>query len=173
MTQRQQPTPAETGTSAQPQGAGPVTPLPYRGAPSGAVMASEPALMALRTTRPWALLFALVLFAYAAVGGAVGVAWLVVLVWKFVAGPPPSRPFIVWQSVNLLFAPIALVGGVLAVRYYRAAGRAYWRRSSDDLEQASLALKRLWGWAGVAIIVPIVFAVLMIIAALLTHEFPG
>ena len=124
-------------------------------------------------TRPWALAFAVLLFMYAGVGGAVGVGWLVVLIWRLVAGPAPTRPFITVFSINLLFAPIALVGAVLVISYFRAAGRAYWRRNSDDLERASIALKRLWLWAGVTVIVLIAFPVCMVVAAVLTGEWPG
>ena len=173
MTRRQEATIAPTGTPARAEAAGAVGPLPYRDAPTGAVVASEATLIALRKTRPWAMLFAVFLFAYAAAGGAAGVVWLVFLVARFVTGPRPTPPFIVWQSINLLFAPLALAGGLLAVAYFRAAGRAYWRRGSDDLERASIALNRLWRWAGVTIIILVAFPVLMFIAALLTHEFPG
>jgi hypothetical protein len=79
----------------------------------------------------------------------------------------------VW-SINLLFAPIALAGGVLAIGYFRAAGRAYWRRNSDDLERASTALKRLWLWAGVTMIILIAFPAIMIVVAMfVTHDWPG
>jgi len=148
--------------------------LPYEGAPMGSVVASESALEALRKTRPWAMGFAVLLFAYAAPGGAVGVGWLGILLYRLVVGPPPGRPFINFASVNLLFAPIALAGGLLAVAYFRAAGRAYWRRSSDDLERASIALNRLWLWAGMATIVLIAFPVCMILVAMfVTHDWPG
>ena len=173
MTQRQPATPAQTATSAHPAAAGPAATLPYRDAPTGPVVASEAALLALKNTRPWAMLFAIFLFGYATVGGAIGVGWLVILISRFASGPPPTRPFIVWQSINLLFAPLALVGGLLAIAYLRAAGRAYWRRSSDDLEHASIALKRLWRWAGVGLIILIAFPVLMVVAAMLTGEWPG
>jgi len=150
------------------------SPLPYQNAPMGAVVASEAALQALRKTRPWAMAFAVLLFMYAAAGGAVGVGWLIFLVYRFYAGPRLTPPFINFASINLLFAPIALAGGLLAVAYFRAAGRAYWRRSSDDLERASIALKRLWLWAGVATIVLIAFPVCIILVGMfITHDWPG
>ena len=117
-----------------------------------------------------ALGFAILLLAYAALGGAAGVLWLIDLVDKLVTRPPPGRPFITALSVNLLFAPIALAGGVLAIIYSSAAGRAH---NSDDLERASIALKRLRLWAGVAVVVLIAFLVCMAVAAVLTGEFPG
>lgn len=127
----------------------------------------------IRVTRPWALGFSVLLFTYALVGGAVGVQWLIGLVDGLVAGPPPSRPFITASSVNLLFAPIALVGGVLASGYFTAAGCADWRHNPDDLERASIALNRLRLWAGATAIVLIAFLACMAVAAVLTGEFPG
>ena len=118
-------------------------------------------------------MFAVLLFLYAAAGGAVGVGWLAVLVKRHVAGPPPRPPFINLLSIHLLFAPLALAGGVLAVGFFRAAGRAYWRLNLDDLERASIALKRLWLWAGVMMIILILFPAAMVIAAILTGEWPG
>ena len=163
MTQRQQ------GTSA-----GPVATLPYQDPPTGPVVASEAALEALAKTRPWVMAFAVLLFTYAAAGGAVGVVWLFILVTRLVTGPPPRPPFINPASVNLLFAPIALAGGVLAVGFFRAAGRAYRRRISADLERASVALKRLWLWAGVTMIVLIALpAIVIFIAMFVTHDWPG
>jgi hypothetical protein len=151
-----------------------VTTLPYQDAPRGAVVASEAALVALRKTRPWALLLAIVLFSYAAAGGAVGVGWLGVLVWRLAKGPAPTPPFITVASINLLFAPLALAGGVLTAGFFRAAGRAYWRRESDGLERASIALKRLWLWAGVTVILLIAFPAIMILVAMfVTHDWPG
>jgi hypothetical protein len=170
MTQRQQ------GTSAQPPSAAPglAATLPYQDPPTGPVVASEAALEALRRTRPWAMGFAALLFLYAAAGGAVGIGWLTLLFVKLVAGPPPKPPFINLASINLLFAPIALAGGLLAVSYFRAAGRACWRRSSDDLERASVALRRLWLWAGVATMLFIAVPVCMVLIAMfVTHDWPG
>ena len=66
------------------------------------------------------------------------------------------------------------MGGVLALGYFRAAGRTYWRRNSDDLERASIALKRFWLWAGVTVIVLIAFPAIMIaVAMFVTHDWPG
>jgi uncharacterized membrane protein YbhN (UPF0104 family) len=170
MTQRQQGTSSQRLAELMEVGAT----LPYQDAPTGAVVASDAALEALRKTRPWAMGFAVLLFAYAAAGGAVGAGWLGILVYRLFAGPPPTRPFINVASINLLFAPIALAGGLLAVAYFRAAGRAFWRRSSDDLERASVALRRLWLWGGVATIVLIAFPVCMILVAMfVTHDWPG
>ena len=167
MTQREQ------GASAQPLATAGAT-LPYQDPPRGAVMASEAALEAFRKTRPWAMSFAVLLFTYAAAGGAVGVGWLGILFYRLFAGPRPTPPYINLASINLLFAPIALAGGLRAVAYFRAAGRAYRRRDSDDLERAVIALKRLWLWAGVATIVLIAFPVCMILVAMfVTHDWPG
>jgi hypothetical protein len=126
-----------------------------------------------RVTRPWALGLSVLLLAYAAVGGTVGVLWLIDLAGRLGAGPPPTRPFITAWSVNLLFAPIALAGGVLAIGYSSAAGYTNRRHDADDLERASIALRRLRLWAGVAVIVLVAFLACMAVAAVLTGEFPG
>jgi hypothetical protein len=161
-------------TSAETAAAGPVGTLHYQDPPAGAVFASEAALAALRKTRPWAMLFAVLLFAYAAAGGAVGVVWLVGLVSGLVKGPAPKPPFVTAMSINLLFAPIAMLGGTAAIGYFRAAGYAYRRRDADDLERAAVALNRLWLWAGVAVIVLIALpAVMIAIAMFVTHDWPG
>src|SRR3954469_3150262 len=102
MTQRKQGTSSQRLAELMEVGAT----LPYQDAPTGAVVASDAALEALRKTRPWAIGFAVLLFAYAAAGGAVGAGWLVILVYRLFAGPPPTRPFINVASINLLFAPI-------------------------------------------------------------------
>ncbi|MDG3004395.1 hypothetical protein [Paludisphaera mucosa] len=88
-------------------------------------------------TRPWALGFSVLLLTYAAVGGTAGVMWLVALTEQFAAGPPPGRPFFTAWSVNLLFAPVALVGGVLTVECFCAAWLVSWRDDSSDLSRAS------------------------------------
>ena len=155
MTQQRQGTATQAGTSAAPVAPGPEALEPFANA------------------RPWVLLFTVLLYGYAAVGGAVGVAWGVVLAVRLVTGPAPTRPFITVWSINLLFAPIAFVGAVLATGYFRAAGRASLRRNPDDLERASIALKRLWLWAGVMMIVLIAFTAAMVVAAVLTGEWPG
>ena len=176
MTHRHQGTSAPSATSSPllDGAAAAGTTLAYQDAPTGAVVASEAALDAFRRTRPWAMGFAVLLFMYAAAGGAAAIVWLVVLVSRLYAGPPPGRPFITVASINLLFAPIALAGGVLAVAYFRAAGRAYWRRNSDELERASIALRRLWLWAGVTVIVLIAFPVCMLLVAMfVTHDWTG
>ena len=93
-----------------------------------------------RVTRPWALGSAVVLLTYAAVGGTAGVLWLIALVQQLVTGPPPGRPFITAWSVNLLFAPIALVGGVLAISLLLRRGR---RRLAARLRRPGAGVDRL------------------------------
>lgn len=157
----------------QPEGPTPAAGLNYEGQAKGAVLASETALETLHKTRPWALGFGVLLFSYAAVGGTVGLGWLAWLIWSLVTGPAPSRPFITIASVNLLFAPIAFAGAVRAIAYHRAVGQAYFRRNTDDLDRASIASRRLCVWAGAATIVLIAFPVCMVLAAILTGEWPG
>ncbi len=158
MTQTQQVRSAEPPEQPPQQ---PLT-LPYRGAPTGAVVVSDAALLAMKKTRPWALVCAIFLFLYAVAGGGLGTMWLVAMIVKRDEPGFPLGQFIVISTANLLFAPLALVGGVLAMRYINTAARAYNARSSEDLERAMIAQKHIWRWAGVTVIA--LFATPLIIA---------
>lgn len=149
----------------------PVT-LPYREAPTGEVVASEAALLALKRTRPWAMLCAIGLFVYALFGGGMGCVWLIALIVK--RGEPnfPVGQFIVISTGNLLFAPIALVGGFLAIRYHRAAGRAYNGRSSNDLERALITQGHIWRWAGVTMIALFALPAIILFVAACMNLWP-
>lgn len=150
----------------------PLTTLPYRDAPTGDVVASDAALLALKKSRPWALLFAIALFVYALLGGGLGVVWTVVLILK--RGQPnfPVGQFIVITTGNLMFAPIALIGGALAMRYIVAAGRAFNARSSDDLERALIRQKQIWIWAGMTMLALLAFPVIVLFIAALLNVWP-
>ncbi len=145
--------------------------LPYRDAPTGEVVASEAALRALAKTRPWALLCAIGLFMYAVAGAGLG-GWLVVL--RTNRGLPnfPVWQFIVITTANLLFAPLALVGGFLAMQHHVAAGRAHNRRSSPDLERALVAQLRVWRWGVVVIVALFGFPVAVLFVAALMDVWP-
>ena len=148
--------------SQQTSSAEPVT-LPYLDAPTGVVVASEAALEALKKTRRWALVFAVVLFVGAAAGGGLGTLWLVVFLVK--RGEPgfPADKFVRLSTPNLVLAPVALAGAVLALRFIAAAGRAYNGRSSRDLERAMVAQKHVWLWAAATAValfsVPVIFVI--------------
>lgn len=161
-------------SAAEPQRERPDEPLTltYRDAPTGDVVASDAALLALKKTRPWALLFAIVLFVYALLGGGLGTMWLIVLITK--GGQPgySMGEFIVLSTVNLVLAPIALVGGLLSMRYIAAAGRAYNVRSSEDLERALIRLKHLWLWASLTVIALFALPVMILFVAALMDVWP-
>jgi hypothetical protein len=53
---------------------------------------------------------------------------------------------------KLIGAPLALVGGILAVRYHAAAGRANAWRNSQDLDRALVAVGLIWRWAAVTVV---------------------
>lgn len=135
--------------------------LAYHDGPTGNVVVTEAALNAVRRTRAWAIVFAVVLFVYAAAGLTLGTIWLVVLIQR--RGEPgfPVPQFLVISTFNLLFAPVALLGGVLVMRYVAAAGRAYFRRSTAELERAMKRQLAVWRWAG--LVVAAVFACPVII----------
>jgi hypothetical protein len=137
--------------------------LTYREAPKGDVVASEAALRALAKTRPWALFCATGMFVYALFGGGSATVWLVV--WIARAGELADsfeRFVVIVVPINLVGAPLALLGGILALRYHAAAGRAYSGRNSEDLDRALIAQTRIWRWAGVTVLA--LFALPLIIA---------
>ena len=167
MTQAQQ----ENSGGSEAAAGGPLT-LSYRDAPTGEVVASDAALLALARSRRWALLFAIFLFLYAAAGGGLGTVWLITLIIR--RGQPgfPVGQFIVISTGNLLFVPIALVGGVLAMRYIAAAARAYNRRSSEELERALIRQRHVWCWAGATVIALLTFPVIVMFIAAMLNVWP-
>ncbi|HEV2294845.1 MAG TPA: hypothetical protein VGR35_13400 [Tepidisphaeraceae bacterium] len=146
--------------------------LPYREAPTGEVVASDAALLALKRTRPWALLLAIGMLVYAGLGLLGGLAWLYVLITK--AGQPGYSygEFIVLSTVNLVLAPIAGVGGVLVMRYRAAAGRAYNGRSSEELERALIRQLHIWRWGFVLLIALVGMPAAILFVAALMNVWP-
>lgn len=136
------------------------------------VAASDAAMLALKQSRPWAQLFAIAIFLYGVAGLGLGTTWLIVLLTS--RGRPnfPTGQFIVISAGNLLFAPIAIVGGVLAMRFILAAGRAYNSRSSEDLERALIAQQRIWRWVGMTVIALLCFPVLVFFIAAMMNVWP-
>jgi hypothetical protein len=151
--------------------AGPLT-LPYRDAPTAGVVASEAALDALKSTRPFALVFAIFLFLCAAASGGAGTLWLVVMLLNRRRPGFPSEQFLALTTPNLVLAPIALVGGVLALRYIAAARRAYNGRSSKDLERALIAQKHVWLWLAAVVIALFTLPLILVSVAVMTGEWP-
>ena len=141
-------------TEHEAQGTSPSQPslLSYKNAPTGEVVATEAALKALGRTRPCAMLCAIGMFIYALVGGGMGIVWLVVLIQRRNDPSFPVGQFIVISSSNLLFAPIAIVGGVLAIRHHAAAGRAHMWRNSSDLERSLITQLYIWRWAALVML---------------------
>jgi hypothetical protein len=130
----------------------PSTPLLYPEAPTRDVVASDAALCSLAKSRPWALGCAIGMFIYALAGGIMGLVWLVVTIKRFADPSFPLAKFIVLIPPNLIGAPLALVGGILAVRYHAAAGRANAWRNSQDFDRALVAVGLIWRWAAVTVV---------------------
>lgn len=147
-------------------------PLTYREAPMGEVVVSDAALQALRASRPWAMLFAISLFVLAVAGAVLGSISLVALVANRRQSGFPVGQFIVVSTGNVLFAPVALVGGVLAMRYVAAAGRAYYRRCSEELERAVTAQKHVWHWAAAVVLAVFAFPVIVMFVAGMMDVWP-
>lgn len=146
--------------------------LPYRDAPTGAVAASEAALKALARSRLWALVLGIGLLVYAGLGLIAGTAWGIVLLTK--AGQPGYSvwEFTVLTTVNLVLAPISLVGGVLVIRYHSAARRACADRNSDDLERALIRQLHVWRWACVLLAAVFTLPLSILFVAALKDVWP-
>ena len=146
--------------------------LPYRDAPTGEVVASEVALAALAKTRACALVLAIGLLVYAGLGLIGGTASGFILVTK--AGQPGYSygEFIVLTTVNLVLAPVALVGGVLVLRYHAAARRAFTKRKSEDLQQALVRQLHVWRWACVLLLAIVTLPAGILFVAALMNVWP-
>ena len=130
---------------------GPAT-IPYFAAPPADVFATDAALRAMAKTRPWAILCAIGMFIYALVGGFLGTMWLLVAIFR--GGQPEVglTEFVIVIPPNLIGAPLALAGGLLAVRYHAAVGRTLARRNTEDLERALTLQLYIWRWAALAVL---------------------
>ncbi len=109
------------------------------------------------------------MFAYALVGGGLGTMWLVV--WIVRAGGLAvefERFVVIVVPANLVGAPLALVGGWLALRYHAATGRAYSGRSSEDLQRALIAQGRIWRWAGETVVALFAMPGIVLVVGLIT-----
>ena len=146
--------------------------LSYSNAPTGEVVATEAALKALGRTRPWAMLCAVGMFIYTLIGGGLGITWLIVLINRHNDPNFPVGQFIVISSGNLLFAPIALIGGILAIRHHGAAGRAHMWRNSSDLERALITQQTIWRWAALTMIALFALPVIVFGIAGIMGVFP-
>ena len=123
-------------------------------------------------TRVWALLLAIGLLVYARLGLIAGTMWAITLATKAGQRGYSYGEFIVLTTVNLVLAPIALVGGVLVLRYHAAARRAYARRSPEDLERALIRQLHLWRWAAVLLIALVTMPASLLFVAALMNVWP-
>lgn len=121
----------------------PVT-IPYFAAPTEDVFVTDAAIRAMGKSRPCAMLCAVGMFIYAIVGGGLGVMWLCVAVF---GNPSGLLEFVILIPPNLIGSPLALTGGILAIRYHRAITRALARRNPEDFERALAIQLYIWRWA--------------------------
>lgn len=145
------PTDADRTQTSQPIRAEPVE-LSYREARQGEIAVSDVTMKAMMKTRPWALGCAVGMFIYALIGGFLGVMWLGVIIFKRGQPDVSMLQFAIITPPNLIGAPLALIGGILALRYHAAVGRAHTWRNSEDLERAIIRLGHVWRWAGVTVL---------------------
>lgn len=155
----------------------PTTPAPaiavqYDSGPAGDIFATEAGLAALARTRKWLLLLAIGLFVYAVVGtlGGAGAVFVAYQVAYVEVGPSEvdyegGVQFLVIGIANLSFATLAIIGGILLMRFHSASGRAIRLRRPEDLERVLIAQHRLWRF--VCIVLVVVLALPFLVFSLL------
>jgi hypothetical protein len=126
----------------------PVT-LTYFASPTGDIVASETALRTMMKTRRWAMLCAIAMFIYSLIGGVLGTMWTLAVIF---GNPGNLFQFAIIIPPNVIGAPLAFTGGLLAVRYHAAVGRANARRNTEDLERALTLQLYIWRWAGITVL---------------------
>lgn len=151
----------------------PAIPVQYDSGPLGEIFATEAALGALARTRKWLLLLAIALFVYSAVGSMGGAGALYVVMVEGGEGEVDfdAAPFIGLGVGNLIFATVAIIGGIYLMRFWSAAGRAIRLRRPEDLERVLIAQHRLWRF--VCLVLVVVLALPFLIIALLIHGDPN
>ena len=148
-------------------------PVQYDSGPAGEIAATEAGVAALAHTRKWVLLLAIGLFVYAAVGALGGGGALFVAYVEGGEGEADfeAAPFLIIGFGNLIFSVLAMVGGILLIRFWSAAGRTMSLRRPEDLERVLIAQHRLWRFVCLALIV--VLALPFLVIALLIAGDPN
>ena len=140
-------------TATPPITAAPAVTVQYDSGPSGDIFVSEAALGALARTRKWLLLLAIALFVYAGVGGLGGAGMLFVAITEGGGEADfEAAPFYVIGITNLVFALLALVGGIYLMRFWSAAGLALRLRRPEDMDRVLIAQHRVWRFACIVLV---------------------
>lgn len=136
--------------------------LNYRGAPAGAVTATEATIDALNRTRPWVMLWAVVLFlltAFAALG---------VVVMLVMGAVDDDVGFAIgFGLVYVLMGLVYFFAGLYLTRYFAAIGATNRLRRPEDLERAAVAQMRFWRLTGIALLTMLVLYFVILAAVLL------
>ena len=133
---------------------------------AGGIRLSEPAVAALRGTRPWALAVGGLWLAGIVVGGVTSIFFYSVFM------PPGMTPAMATGMHALtigIWAVEAVVIGVLAtfaLQYGRRLGRLATAPGEPGLEEAFDAQRRFWTAIGVAVIAAIALWILAFVAAI-------
>src|SRR5688572_1761081 len=145
----------------------------YDSGPAGEIAATEAGVAALAHTRKWVLLLGIGLFVYAAVSALGGAGALFLAYVEGGEGEVDfeAAPFIIIGFGNLIFAALALIAGLLLMRFWSAAGRTIRLRRPEDLEGVLIAQHRLWRFVCLALIV--VLALPFLVIALLIARDPN
>lgn len=151
---------AQVGLAAPPVAGG----LEYRSAPSGTVSVTERALAALGRTRPWVMLWAVLLFIGAALS-ALGAAAMLLI--GAMDGEFADEPIfmIVLALLYLVMGVTYFFAGFYLTRYFVAIGTTTRLRRPEDLEAAIVAQMKFWRVTGIVLVALIVIYVIVIAAA--------
>lgn len=137
--------------------------LEYRGVVNQPVIATEGAIRALMRTRPWVMLWAVLLFIGAAFS-ALGV--LGMLIMGAVDRDGEFLPFAaMFGVVYLLIAVFYLFAGLYLSRYFGAIGRTNRLRRPEDLESALTYQFRFWRLTGIGLATVIVVYLVILAGA--------
>lgn len=158
---------AELGGSGPAVGAAGVGQLQYRGAPTGSVLASEGAIQALVRTRPWLMLWAVILFLGAALCALGAVAMVIVGALSGSSSDSDMElGFMLGLGlVYLLMGAIYLIAGLYLTRFFMAIGATNRLRRPEDLERAMTIQLKFWRITGIALLTVIVVYLLILAGA--------
>jgi hypothetical protein len=121
-------------------------------------------IQSMRQTRPWVMLFAVLIFISLGfmVLGAIGM----MVGGAFMPQTEGGPPLMVMAVIYLVMALLYFFPALFLVRYAGAIGRLTSSRAAGDLEAALAHQKSFWKFVGIVTLVAIVIAILGVVAAI-------
>ncbi|MEM8875542.1 MAG: hypothetical protein AAGD32_14945 [Planctomycetota bacterium] len=147
----------------EPQNVGPID-LGYDGGGRGGIVADERCVQALSGTRPWIMVWAVLMFLG---GGLFAIGSLGLIIMAGVSGGGGDMPMFLGIGVGYFIgAAIYILLGVMLIRYFAAIGRTVRNRQTDDLYAALNAQKNFWRLAAIILITFIVLYFVVVALAI-------